>query len=244
MTFGLQIFNPNNGKLVVSESYPAYHYRGNASFQATAASGSGGGYTWLSNQHRYTISLDTAGLTILPFVVNASNQYSCIDAVVDNGEGNYTVYVRSGTQPTRVLIFSTLGSLSPAESFGLEVMTAEGTRFFDSNRKPMYLRNVRAITGAGFGSVGSSTVLSVTTPAIFCGNIGVERYTNYTSIDTTYYEFVLAARVSGTSLQFASLGVSYKATINSPPLVDIPSPEYYQDQLSQGIVAMLDANIY
>lgn len=224
-SWGLEIRNPSS-KLVVSENFSGMHYVGNAVFQE--------GRRW-----RITASTSTA---ILPFVV--STGYSCIECMLPVGGGEWDIFVRAGTTPTRVLVFQVLGNVSAGEAWSLQIRRNDGSVAFDASRKPLFLRGLHDLTPYGnSGSIISKAVPNLTTPAVFCASSGVIRNWTFGNTQDVYNESILGARVLGTSLDFAYLS-TYNSVRTHAPLAELPAPETLEDAITNGFAAVIDAAIY
>lgn len=231
MSFGIEIYNPGSGKLIVSESYSAYHFMGNATLQS--------GRQW-------RINTGVTGRKPIAFVVSGT-AYATVEAIFESSTGVWDIYVKASNQAsvTRVLVFQTLPSMASAEPWGIQVRRADESIAFDSTRGPLYIRAVHDLSGFynSFG-LGTLTIPSLTTPAIFCASAGVVRAMSYSPPQDVYTEDVLAARVSGTTLQYQFVNVHVDITINAPVSPDLASVDTLEDFVSNAVVTVIDAAIY
>lgn len=231
MSYGIEITSASGGKLLINEDYSAYHYIGDAS---------------LVTGRQWRITTGYAGRSVIPFVVTSTGTYATVEAIVEIGSGTWDIYIKAGNQAniTRVLCFSTLPSMGPAEGYGVMVLRADGATAFDSTRKPLYLRGVHDLTAyANSGSITSMTVPSLTTPAVFCACSGAYRVFTYGHTEDTYSEQVLAARVNGTSLEYQYLATYFTATSHTY-VADLLAPDIYEDFIVNALVTVIDASIY
>jgi hypothetical protein len=247
MSYGLEVHNTAGTKMIISESYPGYHYLGDATLVGT-------------RQWRLTVGYQDYYL--LPFVVSGSNTYSTVEALVQRADiapGTWDIYVRNSSgndaNVLRVLCFSVLPpsigsapaySASGLNNYGLQVFLGNGGIAFDSTRRPLYIRAIQDMSGfdvTASAAAFSLTIPTLETPAVFSACTGALRYTEYGNTQDVYWEKLLGSRVIGTSLQH-QLIPAYSLVTNHSYVAELLAPSIQEDIVLNSVVAVIDAAKY
>lgn len=235
MSYGFQVLNAA-GELIVSDALLGQHFLGRAELQES------GTRNGLAPWQRWRIS-GHAGQPVLPFL-RTSGGWVAVDCVASAGGALWDIYT-IGTA-SEVLCFSGLPSVPPTDAYGVQVLQPGGAVSFDSSRKPLNIRWATDVapgqTATGMAGV-SYSVPSLSQPAWFCPTAGVRRTYTWGTLSDAYVEAVLTARVSGTTLSFATPSI-YTQIINHSYEPEPAAPDVYEDEFAPGFIAVIDGAHY